>query len=95
MAVLITCDHCRKKIEDQRKSFIFSVEKSGLHLNDASIEKVELKEETAYAHNQILYAVRHKREMILCSECGMELWNNINDFADYSKHIMERQGTTT
>lgn len=86
----LLCDHCLKLIKDPRKSFIFSAEKFGVVQTDSSVEKEELPEYSFIGHSvrdAVKYA--HKIEKIFCSECMMDLWGQIQTFAENSVTKME------
>lgn len=85
----ILCDHCLKLIKDPRKSFIFSAEKFGVVQTDSSIEKDELMDVSFYYNEQKTATSLHKTEKIFCSECMMDLWKQIQEFAENSVTKME------
>ena len=93
----LLCDHCLKLIKDPRKSFIFSAEKFGVVQTDSSVEKEELPDYSFICNSErdnVKYA--HKVEKIFCSECMMNLWGQIQTFAENSVVIMEdEKGRTT
>lgn len=77
----LKCDHCNQEITDPRKSFIFSVEKFGVHKTNASVEPINLGEDELYFDNTSMKLAMHRMKNIYCSKCAMDLWSDIAAFA--------------